>query len=139
MGKHVLMLDEEYDFSLIGFVCQWSDYKMAWTINKELDFKFIRVEDLDIKIKNEIYFFSTYKYYDALIKETYYLIENTSKKQYLIPELKQIKYFIAIKNSYSKSSEEKIISFLKKAEYILFYKNYDPNEYSSAEHIMYID
>lgn len=121
MGHHKLVLEEELDepFTLIAVHCSTEDYKLAYLLNRQLGTRFRRKrEDLDFSTKNLIVSFPLFEYINEKKLLRYYLVANAcpsieeelelagglfasqiSKKattQYLIPELKNVDYFLKI-------------------------------------------
>jgi len=111
----ILSLDFEYehDYTLIGIHSSLEDYRMAFFLNQSLNLKLERhKEDLDFEIYNCS--FSLYDYENissmtnwSLISNKYVnteklennndnLFKDESKTSYLIPEKKQVDFFIKI-------------------------------------------
>jgi len=99
MSKILLNIEEEYDFSLIGISCHSKDYRLCWELNNSLSVDLIRVNDLDINLKNSVGNFSFYEFIDEENYIEYFLISNRSSKGFLIPELKTTDFLFMIKGA----------------------------------------
>lgn len=102
MKKHKLGLEDDFDFDLIGIICPQSDYRICWAINERLNILLKKSDEpfLVSGKKNEIVSsHSFYEWYDEIEDVDYFLVKNKDHAQFLIPEKKQIDYFLAIKES----------------------------------------
>ncbi len=98
---HELKIDYYCDFELVGIVCSAREYKLAWCINQCLDFNLAKSEDLVIKFVSEPdIVVSNFAYSTDYI--SIWLLKNRSEDQdyraYLLPELKNMDYFLFIKD-----------------------------------------
>ena len=121
MAKYKLVLEEDYDFDLIGICSSHSDYRLCWGINKDLKIDLCRGEDYYLRNKKDgEYYFSFYEYIDEETFQEFYLIKNMSFDNYkrLIPEQDQIDYFLIVKNNYDLELDE-FVSNLKRIDCIL--------------------
>lgn len=107
------------DFLLIGINASTEMYQLAYFINKEVNINLKRAEqDIDFYYGNEFALFHWYEYYSNELQSKVYFVANKSysKEQkvnptgnlfseqekdqyrirYLIPELKQVDYFIKV-------------------------------------------
>ncbi|OFX46911.1 MAG: hypothetical protein A2X13_08060 [Bacteroidetes bacterium GWC2_33_15] len=117
---HKLIFEPETGFKLIGISSHENDYRLSWALNKYLGYNFSKSENLLIqKPKHNIeQSFSVYIYNDEETFLQYQLIANNSENGFLIPELKNIDFFLKISGEYSDSIINKIVTKLKKIEII---------------------
>ena len=40
--------DQQYDFILIGIICQHKDYKLCYELNRKLDLNLVKCEDYEL-------------------------------------------------------------------------------------------
>ena len=86
---------DEIDFSVLAINSHAKGYKLCWSINKELQLNFEKVED---QIINKEMMFS--RYFCTTNKgDEYNIITNRSKNGYLIPDQKSVNYFLIILKS----------------------------------------
>lgn len=99
MGKTILKIDDEvYDFILIGIVSTFRDFRICRDINAALELELQRGDDysiLDAKRNSEVAF-SFFEYYTEQ-EDQYFVIANRAEEGLLIPEHKQLDYFLLIK------------------------------------------
>ena len=100
MKKKVIKLteNETYSFEVIGISSHENDYRVCWAINTELNYSLKKTDDhsiFDVKnnLKNN---FSLFDYFDEESLMTFYLVSNRNENGYLIPELKNIDYFMLL-------------------------------------------
>lgn len=138
MAKHKLILEDDFDFELIGICSSNADYRLTWAINKELGLALQKDEDLSIFVKKEAdHLYSFYSFFDEETHIEYYLIKNISNNyRKLIPEKDQIDYFLVIKNNFSREINE-IVTLLKRIDIILTAFVFDPNELKSKSNLIF--
>lgn len=136
MTKHKLLLEEEFDFELIGICSSHSDYRLSWSINNALKIKLTKEEDYSIVEKKEgEHLHSYYEYYDDDEHIEYYLIKNVSHNyQRLIPEKDQIDFFLIIKNNFALEIND-VLERLKALENISTAFIFNPNDLKSKSNL----
>lgn len=98
---HELKIDYQCDFELVGLVCSARAYKLAWYINQYLQLNLAKSDDLVIKFVCEPNIIvSNFAY--STPHCSFRLLKNRSESEvsegYLLPELKNMDYFLIIKN-----------------------------------------
>jgi hypothetical protein len=115
MKKSKLQIEPDFDFKLLGIVSPIREYRMAWLINQELELNLVKADDLELEFLNaeklEIaqYFLSLPHGFIQLLKNK--AINSTQSLAYLIPELKNLDYFLLIQDE---TEELDLINFVKK-------------------------
>ena len=115
MKKTKLQIEPAFDFELLGIVSPIREYRMAWLVNQELDLNLVKADDLELEFLNaeklEIaqYFLSLPHGFIQLLKNK--AINSTQSLAYLIPELKNLDYFLLIQDE---TEELDLINFVKK-------------------------
>ena len=88
---------------------------MAWLVNQELDLNLVKADDLELEFLNaeklEIaqYFLSLPHGFIKLLKNK--AINSTQQLAYLLPELKNLDYFLLIQDE---TEELDLVNFMKK-------------------------
>lgn len=118
MGKHTLEIEYDYNFVLIGISAHEKDYRICWALNNKLELNLVKTESLEIKEKklDETSHYSLFVCNREEEFSEYLLIANRSEKGILIPEQKQMDYFLIIKEEEIK--EEKVTEIIKKIKEI---------------------
>ena len=99
--KHSILLEPDYDYDMIGICSHNSDYRVIWGINELLDILLERPQDNFI-INSQKGIQAEYPYYQFHDEENYleyFFIKNKHEGKYLIPEKKQIDYFLFLINN----------------------------------------
>ena len=115
MKKSKLQFEPDFDFKLLEIVSPIREYRMAWLINQELELNLVKADDLELEFLNaeklEIaqYFLSLPHGFIQLLKNK--AINSTQSLAYLIPELKNLDYFLLIQDE---TEELDLINFVKK-------------------------
>ncbi len=159
MALHKLLVDDFYDdtYLLIAVHCRLEDYRLAYMINKHLGTHLVREEkDLDLNYTSSS--FAVYEYYDAPKDVTWNLIANICKREEeslassgvlfandkkitktynLIPEMKQVDFFIKISNDTYQINEKLIISKLQSISQIITTYTVDLEKVKSKEHLIF--
>jgi hypothetical protein len=115
MKKAKLQIEPAFDFELLGIVSPIREYRMAWLVNQELELNLIKADDLELEFLNaeklEIaqYLLSLPHGFIQLLKNK--AINSTQQAAYLIPELKNLDYFLLVQDE---TEELDLINFVKK-------------------------
>lgn len=138
MAKYKLLLEEDYDFDLIGICSSHSDYRLVWGLNNSIGTRLAKEPDFSIlEKKNGEHLHSFYSYYDEEEHIEYYLIKNVSTNyQRLIPEKDQIDFFLIIRNNLTLDIND-LIKRLKEIESILTAFSFIPSELKSKGNLIF--
>jgi hypothetical protein len=125
---HTIELDFDHDYTLIGIHSMLEDYHMAFYLNQQLDLYLSRYKD-DLDFKSSNCSFSLYTFDDEATYTNWSLVANKhaslndltqdsrnlfgeeTRISYLIPEKKQVDYFIKV---YGLEDQRKINTTLQK-------------------------
>lgn len=136
--KHTITIETDYDYDMVGICSHHNDYRIVWGLNELLDIQLIKSEE-NFKISNVKGILSEHPFYEFIDEENYmsiFLLKNKYLGKYLIPEKKQIDYFIFLLNN-SCYSIEKFMEQIKKLPTIMAAFSFDPTELSSTENIVF--
>src|SRR4051812_26436780 len=93
-----LVIDYDYDFEVLALISPEKDYKLAWNINKLLNIKLRRDQDLCLEFgKSNKLIFSNFKYdteYGALRLLRNRSFDSQDPRPFLLPEFKEYDYII---------------------------------------------
>ncbi|MCX6290523.1 MAG: IPExxxVDY family protein [Bacteroidetes bacterium] len=140
MAKTILKLDDEdqFDFMLIGIVSQHKDYRLGHELNAKFDLHLTRENDHEVfnnkrmeKISFSVFHFVTDE------EDHYHLISNKGKNGLLIPEQKQIDFFLVIRENVKKISETEMINRLKAIKGVLGVFKTNPGKLKSRENLLF--
>ncbi len=138
MSKQLLSIEYDYDFVLIGLVCQVKDYRLCFEINKKLGFDLNKVDSIEIFVnkQREAAYFSTYLFENE-DEISFYIIFNRGTKGYLIPEQSKLDYFVVIKGPLRADQKKELISKLKEIKLILGVFELDVKKLKSKENLLF--
>ncbi|MFC3880734.1 IPExxxVDY family protein [Algoriphagus namhaensis] len=140
MKKTKLLVEHSYDFDLLGLVSPVKDYKLAWGINESLGIKLIMESDLEIEfvsstnLKISQYFLSLPFGFIQLLKNK--SLNSADQVAYLIPELKNVDFFLVIQDETGQASADAFIQQIAKIPYIQTVMKLDVNKIKSKENLL---
>lgn len=122
MAKTVLKLsnDDDYDFILIGIVCQHRDYRLCHELNRALNINLLKSEEYTV-FNNKRMEDHAFSFYEFMNEEgdRFNLISNRCTKGFLIPEQKTIDYWFLIRPDKTRFEESELIASMKNIKVIL--------------------
>ena len=100
LNRKILKFEIDLDFVLIAVTTSLKDYRICYLINRYLNLKFLKTDDLSIEIPQnpEPVYFSLFDYHLEAGPTDFYFIANKGSDGYLIPEMRKTDYFFMIKN-----------------------------------------
>lgn len=140
MKKTKLFVEPIFDFELLGLVSPVKDYKMAWLINRELDLNLIKSDNIQIEFLSapqlEIsqYFLSLPHGFIQLLKNK--ALNTSQQLAYLIPELRNLDYFLLVQDQTQQTSISTFIDHLAKNPYIQSVVRLDISKIKSKENLL---
>lgn len=137
---HTLKVEEEYDFLLWSIFCSHRDYQICSELHQKLDLNFERLEDLEIKLekKGSTGLFPIFHFMNS-DEEHYFIISNKCQNGLFMPELKQVDYFLLIKNYSRYTGMEELTKKISKIENINSVMEMDPSKLKSADNFLMIE
>ncbi|NND63464.1 MAG: IPExxxVDY family protein [Flavobacteriaceae bacterium] len=162
MAHHKLLLDDDLneEFSLIAIHCSEEDYKMAYTLNKQLNLRLERQkEDLELSYHKQKASFPIYEFEDQFQYTQYYLVANKCKQQvidtqassslfseedsekvmlhYLLPEFKNADYFLKIASDFQSIPMRKNIALINELNQVISAYEVDQSKIKSSQNLIF--
>lgn len=136
--KHILSLEEDPAYDLIGLCTHHSDYRLAWSINETLGFHLCKADDFVMTDKKgqPVSEHSMYFYEDEEDRITYYLIKNKAQGRLMIGENPTIDYFLFLCDNHAVEVED-LVKQMKNVPSILAAYSFDPEELPSTDNIIF--
>lgn len=137
--KHIIEFEPDYEYEMIGLCSHHSDYRIVWELNEELEFQFIKNQELFKSWNSKGVLLSEHPYYLFNDQENYisfFLITNKHGNEFLIPEKKQIDYFIFIINNQIYPLQQ-LVTKLKNLNTIIAAYSFDPLEFNSTKNLVF--
>lgn len=159
MALHRLFVDDFYDtsFTLIAIHCQIENFRLAYLLNTELKLNLKRTEkDLDFNYLMASY--PVFEYYNSYDYSKWNLIGNvcvteteglqssgslfqgnqkTLTKHYLVPERKNVNYFLKIEKEDQCLNEAILIQSILKIPQIIASYTVNVDELKSKNHLIF--
>jgi hypothetical protein len=102
--KYTLNIDDEVEFDVFGLSTPFADYRLAWALNENLEFKFEKSSDqfsiFDRKSK-QLKSFQQFSFVDEENLTQIFLIKNKQGNQIVTAEHLMMDYFLIIKNNFT--------------------------------------
>lgn len=122
MSKIVLKFDaeEEFDFLLVGIVCQHKDYRLCHELNQKLDLRLVRENDYAVNMTRRMNpaMFSFFRFENDE-QDVFYVFENKGRHAVLVPEQKQMDYFLMIKECFKRHNVTDLVNSIKQIPVVL--------------------
>jgi hypothetical protein len=140
MKKAKLLVEPTFDFELLGLVSPIREYRMAWLINQEMDLNLVKADDLELEFLNtpklEIsqYFLSLPHGFIQLLKNK--ALNSSQQLAYLIPELKNLDYFLLVQDETEQMQLSTFIDQLAKNPLIQSIVRIDISKLKSKENLL---
>ena len=140
MSKQILEYDsgEEFDFLLIGILCQHKDYRLCHELNRALELNLVREEDYYLytpkRLKQAAFSMFRFENND---QDVYYILENKGPHSILIPEQKQIDYFLMIKENFKRIDTTELLASIKTIPVVLGAYLIEAKSLKSKEHLVF--
>ncbi|PKQ45920.1 IPExxxVDY family protein [Confluentibacter flavum] len=160
MAVHKLILDdffEEAPYTLIAIYCAVEDYRLAYLLNSYLKIRLNR-KPSDLDYNNGKSNFSIFEWVDPKYLSTWNLVHNVCKSEvyqkanqqslfdseekitktfYLIPEYKQVNYFLKIDSEFDDDQGKLIIDTILKIPQISTAYHIDGNQLKSKNNLIF--
>lgn len=142
MKKNRLESEYEFDFGLIGIVCNKKEYKLAWHLNEALSINLRKQEDVKIQFANN----SSIIISNFLFESEFTQIEllqnrlisgGSMKNQLLLPELKQFDFFLKFKDETDVLTSENVSGSIRDIPIIEYSMHLKFDALKSKENLLY--
>ncbi|MBD78986.1 MAG: hypothetical protein CL840_08715 [Crocinitomicaceae bacterium] len=131
-----LEFEYDYDFFLIGIFCHFKDYRLAWSLNRNLDFDLEKQGDYVLETKDQQQRFSAYNYHIESQDLYYYLLNNRSENGLLIPEKREVDYFLIVDGLVESSKKGELIKSIRSLNEVLSAAEINPSELNSKQNLL---
>lgn len=151
---HVQTLNLDVDYSLVGIHSTEEDYRLAFLLNKHLTFKLSRHRN-SLDFEKSSAEFPIFEYHDEKNFVHYYLISNKHKTEvnnfenlglfdgnyatpsYLIPEKKNVDFFLKIEGYTQENLIHNLVSKLTSLNQIITSYSIEPLTLKSRNHLIF--
>ena len=140
MAKKILKTlgGDEYDFLLIGIVSQQREYRLCHFLNQCLAVTLARKNDFEImKPQNRQTLSFALFCCEPEDREQYYLFANKTVGGYLLPDLKNIDYFLMVKEYHNRVTAEDLLREVKGIPLVLGAYILQPERLRARENLVF--
>jgi len=137
--SHKLVLEDDFQFLLIGISSHENDYRISWAINIQLKMALKRTDNLHIhnpRISEEQEF-SLYQFTDPETLLHYDLFSNRCDNGFLLEEMKNIDYILKISGDANKNFPTQLVNKLKKIDIITTAFEINPLKLKSRKKLIF--
>jgi hypothetical protein len=136
VAVYTLEIEEDYSFELIGISSHVHDYRLAWALNKHMEWQLTRQNDVEIKTSKQLSYHSLYEFDHECEMIFIALMRNKSQDGYLLPELQQFDYVLKIENMQYDLTDD-FVKQLRKTPYIQTVMTVDAERIKSRQNLIY--
>lgn len=110
----------EFDFSLLGISSHENDYRLTWAFNNQLNYEFIKTDDVKIPKPDKKGFdlFTKYTYVDEDTLYLFNLISNRCQNGFLLEEYKNIDFLLQVYGDFEQGFINNLLGNIKKLDLI---------------------
>lgn len=139
MSRHVLHVEFDFGFELLCLISPLRDYRLCHQINRQLNLDFVRRNDLEIinEKKRSQAQFPFFTYEDEINFLQYFFIGNKCAGFHLIPELKEVDYFLMMRGDAAGMVKADTMRCLKELSFILTLFEADPKTLKSKNNLIF--
>ncbi len=135
MTRHLLEVEFDYEFDLIGISCHLRDYRLCFELNRLLDINLVRADQGAETGSGE---FAVFHDRCEETRTEIRLIVNRGDSGFLIPEKRQADYLLMLRDNARWESDE-LMEMLKSHQQILTAFEIDPEGLKSKENLLLND
>ena len=135
MAFHTLEIEEEYDFEIIGVSSHEKDYRLAWSLNKTLDWRLVRIADAVVEGKRSTTHHARFRWTHPVDQTVFTLIDNKTPEGTLMPDLTQFDYLLKIEQPVE-STMRKLQEGLRKTDFVLAFQLQEVDKLKFKDHLL---
>ncbi len=142
MARNKLVIDYSYDFLLYGLISHLKEYKLAWSLNNQLNIHLIKQKDIIHEFINQEKMYVSNYLYETENTQLRLLRnksenKNSVKSAYLLPELHKFDFFIMKNGRIDGKDDLGFISKLKEIEAIQYVTLINISKLKSRENLIF--
>lgn len=137
MAKFKLEIEDDYGFEVFAISSHVNNYRLAWGLNKYLNWNLIRKSDVVIKSGSAQSEFSLFEFDYEEESMFISLLNNASDSGFLLPEYQQFDFILKIEGL-EHNPDNHIHSGLRKIPFIQTFVNLDIDSIKSKHNLLYV-
>ena len=135
MAFHTLEIEDEYDFEIIGVSSHEKDYRLAWSLNKSLGWRLVRIEDAVVEGKRSTTHHARFRWTHPVDQTVFTLIDNKTPDGTFMPELLQFDYLLKIEQP-SEAVMKKLQAGLRKTDFVLAFQRQEVDKLKHKDNLL---
>ena len=137
--KKKLLIQNDYDFLLLGISCGEKPFRLCWALNNQLKATFAKEKDMEVQEKNQTNQskFPVFAYHNDEMFTDYRIILNKSENKFLVPEFKQADYLLMVQGSLPSVEKNSILKKVKDVTFVQTAFEIDPKKIKSKENFVF--
>jgi hypothetical protein len=132
---HTLEIEDEYDFEIIGVSSHEKDYRLAWSLNKSLGWRLVRIEDAVVEGKRSTTHHARFRWTHPVDQTVFTLIDNKTPDGTFMPELLQFDYLLKIEQP-SEAVMKKLQTGLRKTDFVLAFQRQEVDKLKHKDNLL---
>lgn len=140
MDRRILTYEPELDFALVAITSSLEAHVLCFKLNRQLNISLCRIDELEISFREEgvdSLHFSRYFYQNSSVETAFYLLGNRSIGGFLVPEMKNVDFFLLVQNCIDEEDLKASISTINQIAEVLVAVQVDPKEVKSRENLIF--
>jgi RIO-like serine/threonine protein kinase len=139
MNKTILKYEPDLNFVLLAITAALKDYRLCFKINKQMGTNFNRITELELVFNADesLFYFSRYYYKDLQTETEYYILSNKGTEGFLVAEMKEVDFFLLIRNYIDNEDLKQVITALNKIPEVLVAVEVNPKKLKSKENLIF--
>ncbi len=121
MAFHTLEIEEEYDFEIIGVSSHEKDYRLAWSLNKQMGWRLVRIQDAVAEGKRSTTQHARFRWVHPVDHTVFTLIDNKTPEGTFMPDMAQFDYILKVEQP-SESTMEALFNELRETKLVLAFQ-----------------
>jgi hypothetical protein len=132
---HTLEIEDEYDFEIIGVSSHEKDYRLAWSLNKTLGWRLVRIQDAVIEGKRSTTHHARFRWTHPVDQTVFTLIDNKTPEGTFMPDLMQFDYLLKIEHAVE-STMKKLQEGLRKTDFVNAFQKQEVEKLKFKDHLL---
>lgn len=137
--KKKLLIQNDYNFFLVGISCGEKPYRLCWALNRQLKISFSKSKDIEVREKNpeEQSAFPVFAFRNEEMFTDYRVIVNKAKNKILVPEFRQADYMLMVQGGMPASDKNSVLKKVKEISFVQTAFEIDPKKIKSKEQFIF--
>jgi hypothetical protein len=132
---HTLEIEDEYDFEIIGVSSHEKDYRLAWSLNKSMGWRLVRIDDAVAEGKRSTTHHARFRWTHPVDQTVFTLIDNKTPEGTFMPDLAQFDYILKIEQP-AESVMEKLLVGLRQTDVVLAFQQQEVEKLKFKDNLL---